>query len=178
MWQSIYPASNSDHTSCQLCHGSSTQNLNPYGFAISPNCSGWNNITAGINGAAGDNSDADAGGYTNLEQINAGTQPGRTTGAIPVWSRSSCASTGTNTAAASYDPLDPTPPPETCDNGVDDNGNGLVDCQEPSCGVGACASTGNLVCQTPDQIDNCTAGTATAEEPFGDPSCSDQIDND
>jgi cytochrome c553 len=30
-WRSIYPASNSDHTSCQLCHGSSTQNLNPYG---------------------------------------------------------------------------------------------------------------------------------------------------
>ena len=185
-WRSIYPASNSDQTSCQLCHGTSTQNLNPYGFDISPNCSGWNNITAGINGAAGDNSDGDSGGYTNLEEINASTQPGWTSGAIPVWNRGSCAPAGTNTADASYDPLDPTAP-EICDNGIDDNGNGLVDCEEPSCdgfvdgatscGVGACASTGNLVCQSPNQVDSCTPGTPQAEGPFGDPSCSDGIDN-
>jgi len=186
-WRSIYPASNSDQTSCQLCHGNSTGNLNPYGFDISPNCSGWNNITAGINGAAGDNSDNDAGGYTNLEEINASTQPGWTTGNIPVWSRGSCNSAGTNTAAASYEPLDPTPAPEICDNGVDDNGNGDIDCADSecdgfvygatSCGVGACATTGQDVCQTPDVVDTCTPLPEQAEGPFGDASCSDGLDN-
>ena len=188
-WRSIYPSSTSDNASCQLCHGTSTQNLNPYGFDISPNCSGWNNITAGINGAAGDNSDGDSGGFTNLEEINANAQPGWTTVAVPVWNRGSCVSAGTN----SYSPpsgitLDPAPAPEICDNGVDDNGNGLVDCEDPqcdgfvdgatSCGVGACAATGNLVCQTPNQVDNCTPGAPAGEGPFTDPSCSDGVDND
>jgi len=83
---------------------------------------------------------------------------------VPVWNRDSCASAGTNTntytppAGTTLDPV----PPEICDNGIDDNDNGLVDCEDPqcdgfvdgatSCGVGACAATGNLVCQTPRAI--------------------------
>ena len=190
-WSSLYPGSQSDNNAgCQLCHGSSTQNINPYGFALAQ-CNGvTGTITQRIQAAESLNSDGDTakpGGFTNLEETNAGTQPGWTTGNIPVWNRSSCASAGTNTYPGSGS-VDPTPAPEICDNGVDDNNNGLIDCQEPSCngfvdgatscGVGACASTGNLVCQTPNQVDNCTPGNPTTEGPFGDPSCSDQIDND
>jgi hypothetical protein len=188
-WSGIYPSSTSDNAGCQLCHGTSTQNLNPYGFAISPNCSSWANITAGINGATGENSDGDSGGYSNLDEINANAQPGWTTGAVPVWNRSTCAPAGTNT----YTPpagttLDPAPASENCSNGIDDNGDGLADCADPqcdgftgnatNCGVGACTSTGNLVCQGGGQIDTCTPGAPSAEGPFGDPSCSDQSDND
>ena len=110
-WRGIYSGTTSStDASCQLCHGTSTQNLNPYGFAISPRCSGWNNITAGINGAANANSDNDAGGNSNLVEINASTQPGWTTGANQVWNRSSCATAGTNTAPGGLT-LDPTAPP-------------------------------------------------------------------
>ena len=190
-WSSLYPGSASDNNAgCQLCHGSSTQNINPYGFALAQ-CNGASgSITQRIQAAEGLNSDGDTakpGGFTNLEETNASTQPGWTTGAMQVWTRNGCAPAGTNTYPGSGN-VDPTPAPEICDNGVDDNNNGLIDCQEPSCngfvdgatscGVGACASTGNLVCQTPGQIDNCTPGTPTTEGPFGDPSCSDGIDND
>ena len=111
-WSSLYPNSTSGNSGCQLCHGTSTQNLNPYGFAISPNCSGWSNITAGINGASGVNSDGDSGGDTNLQEINANAQPGWTTTAVPVWNRSTCASAGTNTyTAPPGTTLDPAPAP-------------------------------------------------------------------
>ncbi len=73
------------------------------------------------------------------------------------------------------------------DNDIDDNGNGLIDCADTecdgfvgsvtSCGVGDCASTGNLVCQNTGQIDTCTPGTPSGEGPFGDATCSDGIDN-
>ena len=81
-----------------------------------------------------------------------------------------------------------TPPETICDDGIDNNSNGLTDCADPdcdgfvgaptSCGVGACAASGNLVCQTPDQVDTCTPGTPGAEGPFNDASCNDGIDND
>ena len=90
-----------------------------------------------------------------------------------------------------YDANDPDcgpPPVEICDNGIDDTGNGLIDCEDPACdgfvgaptecGVGACAAAGNLVCQTPDQVDTCTPLTPQAEGPFGDPTCADGVDND
>jgi hypothetical protein len=47
-----------------------------------------------------------------------------------------------------------------------------------SCGVGACASTGNLVCTSSAQDDTCTPGTPSGEGPFDDATCSDGIDND
>ena len=65
-WSDLYPDSASDNTGCQLCHGTSIGDLNPYGFDISPNCSGWANITDGINGAVDDNSDGDSGGGTPI----------------------------------------------------------------------------------------------------------------
>ncbi len=80
-------------------------------------------------------------------------------------------------------------PAETCDDGVDNNGNGLVDCADPqcdgfgfnditTCGVGACASTGSTICQNNGAVDTCDPLTPGAEGPFGDASCSDNIDND
>ena len=83
---------------------------------------------------------------------------------------------------------DCTAPPEVCDDGVDNNGNGLVDCADPqcdgftftdvtTCGVGACAATGNLECRNLGQVDTCQPGTPENEGPYGDPSCSDGIDN-
>jgi cysteine-rich repeat protein len=80
-------------------------------------------------------------------------------------------------------------PPETCDDGVDNNDNGLVDCADPqcdgeiidavtSCGIGACQSTGSLICQNNGVFDTCDPLTPGAEGPFGDASCSDGVDND
>ncbi len=131
-WSSLYPGSASDNNAgCQLCHGTSTQNLNPTASTCAPVAAAAGTITQRIQAAEGVNSDGDAGGYTNLEEINASTQPGWTTGAIPVWNRTSCASAGTNTAPTSIGALDPTPAAEICDNGIDDNGNGLIDCADP-----------------------------------------------
>ena len=81
-------------------------------------------------------------------------------------------------------------PPEVCDDGVDNNGNGLVDCADPqcdgfvipdsvtNCGQGACAATGNLECSNLGLVDTCQPGAPGNEGPYGDPSCSDGIDND
>jgi len=80
-------------------------------------------------------------------------------------------------------------PPEVCDNGADDNGNGLIDCQDPQCdGVtfGACdtgnqgvCSAGTLTCDGsaigPACVQDQAAGT---EGPFGDATCGDGLDND
>ena len=188
-WSSIYPASNSDAASCQLCHGSSTQDINPYGFAMAA----CNPVTSGtvsqrIQAAEGPNSDGDAGGFSNLEEINASTQPGWTTGQNSLWGRSNCSPAGTESAPSNVGTLDPTAEPEICDDGIDNSGNGLIDCADSecdgfvygttACGVGACAAEGEDVCQTPDVVDTCTPGTPGAEGPFGDPSCSDGIDND
>ena len=169
-WRNIYPASTSDNASCELCHGNSTQNINPYGYDMAE-CNGASgSITQRIQAIEG--TDSDGQGDSNLTEINASTQPGWTTGAVPVWSRSSCNPAGTNTYPGSGD-VDPAAAPEICDNGVDDNGNGLSrlrrsECDgfvgaATSCGVGACATTGNLVCQTPDEVDNCTPASRRAK---------------
>jgi hypothetical protein len=81
-----------------------------------------------------------------------------------------------------------TPPEDICDDGIDNNNNGLTDCEDPDCdgfvgaptlcGVGACEASGNLVCQNGGPVDTCTAGEEGLEGPFGDPNCSDGIDND
>ena len=94
-WGSLYPASASDNNAgCQLCHGNSTQNINPYGFALAQCNGATGTITQRIQAAEGLNSDGDPGGFTNLEETNAGTQPGWTTGAMPIWTRTGCASVG------------------------------------------------------------------------------------
>ena len=51
--------------------------------------------------------------------------------------------------------------PEICDNGIDDNGNGLIDCADPQC-------AGALVCQREicnDGIDNNGNGLVDCEDP-------------
>ncbi|HYQ71152.1 MAG TPA: hypothetical protein VET88_04390, partial [Gammaproteobacteria bacterium] len=189
-WSSLYPGSNSDAAGCQLCHGAGgTGNINPYGHAIATCAGNSGTITQRITAAQTPNSDGDTGGFTNIDEINASTQPGWTAGLNDVWGRTNCVPQTPDTAPSNLGTsLDPTPAPEICDNGQDDNSNGLVDCADPvcdgfvdgstTCGVGACAATGNLVCQTPGQIDTCSPGTPQAEGPFSMPSCSDGIDND
>jgi hypothetical protein len=67
-------------------------------------------------------------------------------------------------------------------NGIDDDLNGVPDDAyiplPTSCGVGACASTGQLECQNGFIVDTCTEGTAQPEGPSEDLTCSDSIDND
>ena len=93
-WQGIYPGSSSaSNGGCQLCHASSTQNLNPYGQAICASNAG--SVSNRIQAVAGMNSDADPTGSDNLTEINANTQPGWTPGNVnPTYSRGNCNPTG------------------------------------------------------------------------------------
>ena len=65
-------------------------------------------------------------------------------------------------------------PDATCD-GVDDDGDGAFDedyvPSATTCGVGACASTGQLTCGGGAEVDSCTPGTSGAE-------VCDGLDND
>ena len=73
-WDAIYPNSTSDNISCQLCHQSNFAfNFNPYGDAIS-NANGT--LDDRIRAVESQDSDSDPGGFTNIEEINANTQPG------------------------------------------------------------------------------------------------------
>jgi hypothetical protein len=115
------------------------------------------------------------------------------------------------------------PSPEICDDTVDNDCDGLVDCNDPdcdgdpacpslieypdcfdgqdndfdgltdcadrtdcddvsevtNCGVGVCAATGSQTCTngTLDEV-ICTPGTPGVEGPDGDPTCTDNLDND
>ncbi len=66
-------------------------------------------------------------------------------------------------------------------NGIDENCSGTADegyVPTPStCGVGACAATGQNICQNGAVVNNCTPGAPQTEGPYGDPTCSDGIDN-
>jgi Bacterial Ig domain/Dockerin type I domain len=74
-FNSTYPGSTSaTNAACQLCHGSSTSTWNEYGWGLL--LSGWN--FAGLEGLPSVNIE---GGTTNLDEINAGSQPGWTSGA-------------------------------------------------------------------------------------------------
>ena len=119
-WSSLHPDSQSDNNAgCQLCHGSSTQNINPYGHDLAQ-CNGkTGTITQRINAAEGLNSDGDAGGFSNLAETNANTQPGWTTGTVPVWTRSGCTPAGNNTypGSGSVDPAPANLPPVADANG-------------------------------------------------------------
>ena len=73
-WGEIYPYSTSGNISCQLCHQSNFAfNFNPYGDAIS-NANGT--LDDRIRAVESQDSDSDPGGFTNIEEINANTQPG------------------------------------------------------------------------------------------------------
>lgn len=89
-----------------------------------------------------------------------------------------CASTGVETCSAGVFGGDTctlgTPSAEIC-NGLDDDCDGAVDeglTQPTSCGVGVCASTGQLVCVNGNQQNTCTPGTSSTEI------CADALDND
>ena len=97
LWSQVaYPDSLSDDAAltpqgfCALCHerdGESAGPLNPYGADISPFIGGGSteaDILAAFAAVEGLNSDDDPGGFTNIAEINADTQPGWTDGdAVP-----------------------------------------------------------------------------------------------
>ncbi len=73
-----------------------------------------------------------------------------------------------------------TPTAETCNN-IDDDCNGVIDniaAVVTNCGVGACATTGQQVCQNGATVNTCTPLAAGVEGPFGTASCGDGRDND
>jgi len=74
-----------------------------------------------------------------------------------------------------------TPTAEMCD-GLDNDCDGTVDngigATPTQCGVGACASTGELACVGGQMVDSCVAGNATAEVCDGlDNDCNGAVDN-
>ncbi|MBS3954710.1 MAG: PKD domain-containing protein [Methylomicrobium sp.] len=77
-WQTAYPNSSSDNADCNLCHGTSTSNLNTYGkdLCISFGSSIPADITQNLKGI--EVSDSDGEGNDNLTEINANAQPGWT----------------------------------------------------------------------------------------------------
>jgi hypothetical protein len=76
----------------------------------------------------------------------------------------------------------PTGVSEAICNGVDDDCDDLIDedfAPTPTtCGDGACAATGEIICDGGVERDTCTAGSPGSEGPVGDVTCSDTIDND
>lgn len=116
-WSSLYPNSSSDNSGCQLCHGASTQQLNTYGRDM---CL----LSGGVSGRiqAIQNQDSDGDGSSNLQEINANTQPGWTSGnGNPLFSRGNCTATGQSVAApagvGTLDPASGNQPPVANPNG-------------------------------------------------------------
>jgi hypothetical protein len=67
---------------------------------------------------------------------------------------------------------------ENCSNGVDDNGDDLVDCADPQCPLDSACGANGLVCSGTQQCNKCTAAAGVAIEPSGETSCGDGADND
>jgi hypothetical protein len=67
-------------------------------------------------------------------------------------------------------------------NNIDENCDGYYDegyvISVTTCGQGICSSSGLLVCSDGVEIDTCSPGAALSEGPAGNPTCSDNIDND
>ncbi len=67
-------------------------------------------------------------------------------------------------------------------NGIDEDCNGIADdgyVPTPStCGVGACAATGQNICQNGAIVNNCIPKALQTEGPNGDLTCTDGLDND
>ncbi len=108
-WRATYPSSTSDDNAgslgCQLCHGESTSTFNPYGQAVKT--AGVPPTGTTLHSIDGANSDGDAGGFTNLQEINANAQPGWKPGATNTLYSRSTGAVLTTTA---------TPPPSVTGN--------------------------------------------------------------
>jgi subtilase family serine protease len=67
-------------------------------------------------------------------------------------------------------------------NGFDENCSGTADegfvSASTTCGVGICASTGQMSCENGTLVDTCAPGQPQIEGPVGDPTCGDGQDND
>ena len=117
----LYTGSTSgDNASCQLCHGSSTQTLNPYGAEV---CVQSGNITTRLQAVEALNSDMDPTGASNIAEINASAQPGWTPGNVnALFNRGNCSPIGTTEAAPAFisgelDPMAANQPPVADPNG-------------------------------------------------------------
>ena len=80
------------------------------------------------------------------------------------------------------------PVEQDCFDQQDNDGDGFIDCADPdcdgvvvansSCSVGACANTGQIICQNGQLVDTCVPLPAGVEQ-FGEGNtCNDGIDND
>jgi PKD repeat protein len=100
-FNSTYPGSSSGaNAGCQLCHGNSTSTWNEYGWGLRQNGQSFAALeslpSVNING-----------GTTMLDEINAGTQPGWTTGANNNLYNSSGLTTSAETPPSGIGILDP-----------------------------------------------------------------------
>lgn len=146
----VYPASQSaNNASCQLCHTTSTSQLNQYGRDLAVQLRSPNNLafTDALNAIEGTQSDKDPSSATNIAEINASAQPGWTPGAVNnTYSRSTLAALLTNAVppAAITGDLDPLAVPIGAKVGVyrpsnntfylDTNGSGAWNgCTTDSC---------------------------------------------
>lgn len=106
-WRTTYPNSNSDDAGCQLCHGSSTGQLNAYG---KDQCllfdgtvpSDWSESLIAIED---DDSDLDPNAFDNVTEIVNDTQPGWTTAVNPLYSAETCLEVAVNSTVPSSVPL-------------------------------------------------------------------------
>jgi hypothetical protein len=111
-WQDVYPHSASDNADCALCHGSSTSNLNAYGRDLCLTFGGT--VPADIIPAlmAIEGLDSDLDGNINLVEIEAGAQPGWTSGLNQLYATldGNCAPSGAPVSVPAGVPLPYDPP--------------------------------------------------------------------
>jgi hypothetical protein len=66
---------------------------------------------------------------------------------------------------------------EVCSDGEDNDSNGVADCEDSACGVGASCGPNGLVCGSSQSCSVCSGNGGTAE-PNGEQTCGDGVDND
>ncbi len=141
--------------------------MNNYGFYIWPVRSGQ------VGGSFDYYCDKDNDGY--LSSLISGTCTG--SGCVLV----GCQTTPGNDCNDNDPAIHPGASDTNC-NGIDEDCNGTPDDgyvpMPTSCGIGACASTGQLICSSGTLVDTCNPGTPQTEGPYGNPTCSDLKDND
>ncbi len=161
-WQSRYPSSSSaDNLAdrCNICHASSTRSqFNAYGWALVQNGRDFAAIEAL-------DSDADPTGSSNLEEINANTQPGWTTGANNVINGGSVSSnalppTGTS---GDLDPAASNQPPTADASGPYSGTQGIPVAFD---GSGSSDADGSIVSYTWDFGDGSSGNGATLSHTY------------